>query len=173
MGKRRFRQGFLIGVVAGIGFCLVVLSAAGFLMVRRGITVQVDLSGLAAVLADKIKKEAKAEIPDVLAEARSHVPGQVAEEMRGAIGSASVSIGELSVNLPDDMVADLEKRLARMVEKSVYGVFETMDLTGVVDNLAQRAYGMITTELAAELRDLGLSVKGPLNLSVPVTVKAR
>ncbi len=173
MRKRRFRHGFLVGLVTGVGLCLLVLGAAGLVLVRRGITVQVDLSGLATVLADKIREEANAEIPAVMAEARSHVPEQVAEEMRGAIGSASVSIGDLSVSLPDDMVTDLEKRLAALVEESVYGVFETMDLTGVVDDLAERAYGMITTGLAAEIRELGLSVRGPLNLSVPVTVKAR
>lgn len=173
MKSKRFRLGFVAGLATGVAVCLVALAVAGAVLVRRGITVQVDLGDLATVLAEKIKEEANAEIPAVVAEAKSHVPKQVAAEMKGAIGAASISIGAISVTLPDDMVVDMEKRLSALVEESVYGVFDTMDLAKVVENLAGRAREMITTDLAGELRQKGLSVRGPLNLLVPVTVRAR
>jgi hypothetical protein len=122
-------------------------------------------------VAARVRTEAAAELPTVLAQARQSMPQHVEDEMRGAIGTASVSIGGISLPLPEELVRDLERKLAALVEESVYGVLESLDLSAVVDRLAERAYAMVIDDLSSELGRTPISIRGPLNLRVPVMVK--
>ncbi|MHB8756546.1 MAG: hypothetical protein ACYC6V_00790 [Bacillota bacterium] len=169
MGGRRLVLGFALGVIATLlAVGLVALGVA-----HRGIGLAVDLGPLVASVREEVRAQAAGALPDLIEEAKRAVPSEVAAEVKGKLGGASLQIADLTLAFPPSVVDALEARVVSMVEAVVNEVFDQMDTEAAADELADQAERMVRERFLAAAAGTPVEVTVLPWLTVPVMLTGK
>lgn len=169
MGGRRLLLGFALGVVV----TLLAVGLGALTLAHRGIGLSVDLEPLAASVREEVRAQAAEALPELIEEAKRAVPGEVAAEVRGKVGGASLQIADVTLTFPPALTEALEARVVTIVEAVVNEVFDQMDTEAAADELAGQAEQMVRERFAVAGAGTTVDVKLLPWLTVPVMLTGK
>ncbi|MHB8928505.1 MAG: hypothetical protein ACYC9Q_12805 [Bacillota bacterium] len=169
LGGRRF----LLGFVSGVLVALAVVSLLALGVARRGVGVAVNLGPLASSVREQVRAQAARSLPELIEGARQAVPAEVAAQVKGKIGGASLQIADLTLTFPSSVVEALEGRVVGIVEAVVNEVFDQMDTETAADRLADEAEQMVRQRFGPEVAGVPLEVRVLPWLTVPVVLTGK
>ncbi len=172
-GLHKAARPFLIGFGAGILASVLVIVGLGAVLAHRGVGVALDLEPLAAAVREQVRAEAAEALPRFIVEAERAVPAEVASQIKGRLGGATLQIADLTLTFPADVLQSLENRLVTIIEDVVAEILDQMDTDAAAARLADRAGEMVRDGIGPDLAALDLRVKLLPWLSVPVMLTTK
>lgn len=164
---------FILGLLLGIIGTIVVLASGVGLVVVRGVRVDVDIERFAALIRDEVKGEAERRLPEMLTEIEGRVPALVSTALSERITTATISMADVTIDLPDSVLQLVQNQIQAVVEQVLYEILDQFDDEQMAADLGDQAYSLLKTNIAAEVADAAVSYRLFGRLPVPVTLNFR
>lgn len=164
---------FLAGLVVGALLAAGGLAGAVVGVGRRGVVVRLDGDAIGSYLADAVRDEVVAAVPAFLDRIRADLPTRVEREVEGSLKGFMLTVGDISVELPERLRLALEAQIARQVQDVLEKLLADVDPVDLADDLAGRARATVLADVARRLQQAMPSLEPIPGLAVPVLVDIR
>lgn len=164
---------FAAGVVLGVICSVLVLGVTGLAIVMRGVRVDIDIESFATMVRDEVRGEAERRLPEMLLEIEGRVPALVETALSERMTTATISMADVTIDLPDSVLELVQDQMQSVVEQVLYEILDQFDDEQMATDLGDQAYGLLKTNIAAQVADAAVSYRLFGRLKVPVTLNFR
>lgn len=162
-----FWQGFLLGILIMAAF----MAGITWQLSRRGLTITLDTSALAAQVEAEVRDHIRRELPAALSRVRAELPEFVAGRVAGKFQGHKVNLGPIEVELPASVVQELESRLAAALTEAAADLMQEVDADQVAARVGAEANALVRSRVARALSGWHPEIKPLPWLTVPVTIR--
>src|SRR5690606_14650499 len=152
-------RAFTAGLLTGLFLCLGAAAAVIQVMTQQGFTAHVDVDGVAAQVRGQVELQVAELLPQVLASLKQEVPGRVARELTGRLGSASFVLYDVTIRLPPESLAGVQAQIEQMVSEEIQQAIDEVDVASTAAEWGARGERLLASALRAQLRGRRLDVQ--------------
>lgn len=163
-------KSFLLGFTsATVVFGLMMAGGLGSL-VQTGVTVHVDPAPILAQIEMGLVGEAETQIQQLLASVRRDLPSQVAGQVAGTFRGLSLSVYDVQVPLPEEVVRRMETSLRDSLSDELDVWLEDVNWDPLLEELTcATRRGVYDLLDGSAVWDLELNLPGPWSMPVHIT----
>jgi hypothetical protein len=161
---------FCSGIIAGF-FLSIVLVISIVCLNPEGINVYFNKEKIFNLISNEMSRRAQEEFPVFIKEVRSEVPSLVDKYLqKDFIKIGDLEIGGYLIELPDQLLAELEKDLRNDVIYYVYKLLDELGEEKFVNELSQSITGDVLESLFFDLNGQNVSIPLTKYYSIPITI---
>lgn len=156
----------------GIFLVLLLLGGLTGAVAANGVAVKLDSEELAAVIRERIKEQARTEMPKVIAEAKAEIPAIVEKEMESQFASDRMEIAGFVFRMPEELVNQLKSNMQQNVERATGEILDGIDTNQLAEKFGEDAYRLVQETVQAELNGQNFEVmvlgRYPLRVTIHI-----
>jgi len=165
--KKTFYLGIMIGFLVSC-FCL---TAMLYLLVSRGVTIELNAEELAKTISLEVKEQMKNKVPDLIDEAKSKLPKEMAQQATQEFAKTNIEFLNVKFHLPENALAGIEGQLETTFAKSLNKSLQNLNPESLVQKLEKTSYEMTKKTLQEKFNKKTFSVKAYGIIKIPVTLQ--
>ncbi len=159
------------GMLAGFLLALATVAVLGWVVLTRGVSVQLDDQALAATVQRTVRRQAQAQLPKLLADWRGRLPAQVAASLGPTLQGMYIDFAGQRISLPPQVAARIRSQIAAQLQKSLDRDLAGTDTARLADQLSTQVAAQLSSALRGHLAGHPLVFRPYPWLAVPVTVR--
>lgn len=163
-------RSFCAGVAFALLMLLITTGAALAYVSSQGITVVLDSEQMAELVRESIAKQAKEDLPKIIAGAKSEIPGIVDKEMRDQLLSDRMEIAGFVFRMPEELTEQLRKNMQKNVENATGQILDAIDTTMLAEEFGRNAYNMVRYSMQNEFDEQTFHVRLFNRIPLPVRI---